>query len=232
MIRLPADAALLLDLDGTLIDIAATPDGVVVPEDLPDLLLRLRAKLGDALAIVTGRPIGQVDALLPCVAYAVAGEHGASLRRAPGAAVEWASAEAVPVAWLEAAAALVAHHPGTILERKAHGFVLHYRLMPEAGPVFEHGLSVLLAHAPHHRLGAAHMAWEVKPTGIDKGRAVHTIMSHAPFLGRIPVFVGDDVTDEDGMDAARSLGGVGLRVQECFGDAAGVRKWIKEVVLL
>ena len=232
MIRLPAHAALLLDLDGTLIDIAATPDSVVVPEDLPELLVRLRAKLGGALAIVTGRPIGQVDALLPGVATAVAGEHGAALRRAPGAAVEWTSAEAVPPGWLDAAEALVAHHPGTILERKAHGFVLHYRLMPEAGPVFEHGLSVLLDYAPHHRLGAAHMAWEVKPTGIDKGRATHAIMAHAPFLGRTPVFVGDDVTDEDGMDAARSLGGVGLRVQEHFTDAEGVRKWLRQAVLL
>ena len=70
------------------------------------------------------------------------------------------------------------------------------------------------------------MAWEVKPVGIDKGRATQAIMSRPPFLGRAPVFIGDDVTDEDGMQVARSMGGIGLRVQEHFSDAAGVRRWL------
>ncbi len=226
MIVLPADAALLLDFDGTLIDIAPTPDAVVVPESLPGVLMGLRARLGGALAIITGRPIAQVDALLPNVAFAVAGEHGGVIRHAPEEGSERAETLAVPVEWLEMAEALVAGFPGALVERKARGFVLHYRLAPAAAAVFEAELRSMLTAWPHHRLQAAHMAWEVKPAGIDKGVAVARIMARAPFAGRVPVFLGDDVTDEDGMRAARALGGLGLRVQEHFGDAEGVRAWL------
>jgi trehalose 6-phosphate phosphatase len=132
----------------------------------------------------------------------------------------------VPSGWLDHAEALVAAFPGALLERKARGFVLHYRRVPEAGPVFEEALRATLEGWADHRLIAAHMAWEVKPTGIDKGTAVAAIMARAPFLGRVPVFIGDDVTDEDGMRVARAMGGQGLRVQEVFGDAAGVRQWL------
>ncbi len=226
MTRLPDHAALFLDLDGTLIDLAATPDSVVVPPDLPATLLRLRDRLGGALAIVTGRPLEQVDALLPGVAQAVAGEHGGVIRAAPEAAIERAEVTAVPEDWLREAEALVAAHPGALLEPKARGYVLHFRQAPAAGPVFEAALRARLGAWPHHRLSAAHMAWEVKPAGIDKSRAVTVLMRHAPFAGRVPVFIGDDVTDEDGMRAARSLGGLGWRVQEHFTDAAGVRAWL------
>jgi len=223
---LPERAALFLDLDGTLIDIAPTPDAVVVPAELPGVLVRLRDRLDGALAIVTGRPIEQVDALLPGVATAVAGEHGGVIRASLGGPVQRAQVEPVPPAWLDAADALVAGFPGALVERKARGYVLHFRLAPEAGPVFEQDLRARLQDWSHHRLSAAHMAWEVKPTGIDKARAVNELMKVAPFAGRIPVFIGDDVTDEDGMRAARAHGGRGLRVQEHFGDAAGVRKWL------
>ena len=108
MIRLPARAALLLDLDGTLLDIAPTPDSVVVPPDLPVNLLRVRDQLSDALAIISGRPVAQVDALLPGVAYAVAGEHGGALRPAPGADEEHVPVPPVPQEWLDAAEALSA----------------------------------------------------------------------------------------------------------------------------
>jgi trehalose 6-phosphate phosphatase len=226
VIRLPERAALFLDLDGTLIDIAPTPDSVVVPPGLPETLLALRAKLSDALAIVTGRPVAQADALLPGVAYAVAGEHGGAIRSSPAGAVIRAEVPPLPPSWLDRAQALAALHPGSILERKADSFVLHYRLAPEAGPLFKAALDDMLAGSAHHFVGASHMAWEVKPAGIDKGRAVDALMAMAPFAGRVPVFIGDDVTDEDGMRAARSHGGLGLRVQAHFADAAGVRRWL------
>lgn len=220
---------MLLDLDGTLIDIAPTPDSVVVPPDLPSTLLRLRADLDDALAIVTGRRIAEVDALLPGIPYAVAGEHGGALRTAPDANERHIQVPPVPQAWFTAAEALIAAHPGTILERKSRSFVLHFRLAPDAGPIFHRVLTDMLAGSATHRIGAAHMAWEVKPLGIDKGGAVLALMAQPPFVGRVPVFIGDDVTDEDGMRAARDLGGIGLRVQECFTDAAGVRRWLSDL---
>lgn len=225
-----SSAALLLDLDGTLLDIAPTPDGVVVAADLPDHLRRLRAACGDALAIVTGRPIAQVDALLGDVPFAVAGEHGTAIRHAPGAPIESKSLPSLPMEWRDRAARLAASHPGAMLESKAHGLVLHYRAVPEAGPALRQGLAELLGDDNGFVILAAKMAWELRPAGTDKGSAVHALMGHAPFAGRIPVFVGDDVTDEDGMRAARALGGIGLRVPEVFGDAAGIRAWIAGLV--
>ncbi len=225
--QLPPHAALFLDLDGTLIDIAPTPDSVVVPDDLPPSLSALRRRLGDALAIVSGRPIAQIEALLPNAAYAVVGEHGYAIRAHPGGPEECA-----PVALLQdgleaAARALIASHPGALFEPKARGFVLHYRLAPQSGPAIEAALRGWLEGSTTYRVGQAHMAWEVKPIGIDKGRAVRELMKAPPFAGRTPVFIGDDVTDEDGMAEARRQGGLGWRVQEMFGDAAGVRAWLR-----
>src|SRR5579871_1466349 len=108
-------SALLLDLDGTLLDIAPTPDSVVVPPDLPDVLRALRHLLDDAVAIVTGRPVETIDALLGDLPFAVAGEHGAAIRHAPNEQLERAAVPAPPAEWLDAAAALVASHPGALL---------------------------------------------------------------------------------------------------------------------
>jgi trehalose 6-phosphate phosphatase len=221
-------AAWLLDLDGTLIDIAPAPDQVVVASGLLNTLGRLRAACGDALAVVTGRPIAQVDALLGEVAYAVAGEHGTAIRHAPGAAVENLTLPAVPPGWIDAAHALMAAHPGTLFEPKANGFVLHYRASPAAGPALRDQLAGLLGQHDEFRLLAAKMAWEIRPVGADKGVAVRAIMQRSPFAGRVPVFIGDDVTDEDGMREAIAHGGVGLLVGEVFRDAAEVREFLAD----
>lgn len=224
---LPDNAALFLDMDGTLIDIAATPDAVTVPPDLAHVLRRVRAQLGDALAIVSGRPVQQIDALLPDVAYAVAGEHGVAMRPAPGAAIVMADLPTVPDSWRKAAQEAVDWQPGALLESKQRGFVLHYRLAPLAGQTLREALSGIMAGDDRFAVLAAHMAWEVKPRGADKGIAVESLMTLPPFAGRAPVYIGDDVTDEDGMRVARAHGGIGWRVQEMFGDAAGVRDWLR-----
>ena len=220
---LPNGAALLLDLDGTLLDIAPTPDAVTVPIGLPGHLRRLRARCADALAIVTGRPLEAIDALLPDIPYAVAGEHGGVIRFAPDAVPE---RPPLPPHWRDAAAALAAALPGTLLEHKPRGLTLHYRLAPQAAPAVERGLRAMLDGHTTHRLLAAHMAFEVRPAGADKGTALAALMARAPFVGRLPVYLGDDVTDEDAIEAARAAGGIGLRVQEAFTDAAGVRAWL------
>ncbi len=224
----PGLAALLLDLDGTLLDIAPTPDAVRVPPGLASALLRLRAHLGGALAIVTGRPIDQVDGLLPSVPQAIAGEHGGAIRRVAGGPVIRAMLPDPPVSWVIEAAGLVARYPGALLEQKQRGFVLHYRAVPQAGPALGVAVTRLVAPlADQFQVMPALMAWEVRPRGADKGTAVHALMAETPFARRLPVFVGDDITDEDGMEAARALGGVGLRVDRWFGGAADVRAWLE-----
>jgi trehalose 6-phosphate phosphatase len=229
-VRLPRDAALLLDMDGTLIDLAATPDAVIVPPDLPPLLRALRAGLGEALAIVSGRPIAQIDALLGDAPYAVAGEHGGAIRHAPGAAPERTALPDLPPAACAAAEAAIAAHPGALLERKAHGLVLHYRQAPDAAAALRATAEAIAGTG--FTVMASSMAWEVKPHGTDKGSAVAALMARPPFHGRTPVFIGDDVTDEDGIRAARALGGLGYRVPDVFGGPAQVREWLRKQAAL
>ena len=218
--------ALLLDMDGTLIDLAPTPEAVAVAPGLTDCLASLRGSLDGALAIVTGRPVETVDRLLGPVVGAVAGEHGGAVRHVPDGPVERPDLPSPPRIWLDAAQAIADAFPGTILETKARGFGLHFRLAPAAGPVARAVLEALVAGTPGFQVMPAHCLWEVRPLGIDKGGAVRLLMARPPFRGRIPVFIGDDVTDEDGMAQARKMGGAGLRVDAAFGDPAGVRAWL------
>lgn len=220
-------AALLLDMDGTLVDLAPTPDAVVVEPGLPEAVAVLRHALDGALAIVTGRPIETVDRLFGEAPGAVAGEHGGAIRHAPGHPIQRPPLPTPPKAWLDAAEALVHSFPGALLERKARGFALHYRLAPEAKNIFHAALSALVDATPGFQLLPAHMLWEVRPLGADKGRAAAALMQHPPFAGRLPVFIGDDVTDEDGMRECRRRGGGGFRVDTTFRDPAGVRAWLR-----
>ncbi|MBU6500205.1 MAG: trehalose-phosphatase, partial [Rhodospirillales bacterium] len=156
--------------------------------------------------------------------------HGAAVRHAPQAPICRASLPEIPHSWLEEAGRLAAARPGVLLERKQASFVLHYRLAPAEGPALLAALQALAGEAADRfTVMSAHMAWEVKPRGVDKARAVAALMGRAPFAGRRPVYIGDDVTDEDGMRAARALGGLGWRVQDVFTDAAGVRAWLSRL---
>jgi trehalose 6-phosphate phosphatase len=222
-------AALLLDLDGTLLDLAPRPDAVVVPADLPEVLRSLRGLLDDAVAVVTGRPIETVDALLGDAVFAVAGEHGGAIRHGPGLTVERAPLPSPPGEWLVEAEGLALRFPGALLEHKARGFALHYRAVPSAAEPLRRALTEMLRDSGDFELLPAHMLWEVRPRGADKGKAVATLMDRAPFRDRLPIFVGDDFTDEAGIAAAQAMGGEGLRVQEAFGDPAGVRAWLASI---
>jgi trehalose 6-phosphate phosphatase len=219
-------AAFLLDFDGTLVDIAPAPELVQVPPGLADALLRLRAMCGDALAVVTGRPIAQVDAFLPGVPYAIAGEHGIAVRHAPDEPVERADLPALPQEWLDRAEQLAASHDGVRVERKGAGFVLHYRANPAAGAPLKQEAEAMVAADARFHVQSAKMAWEIRPAGIDKGSAVEALMARAPFSGRRPVFIGDDVTDEDGIRAAIALGGTGYRIPADFDEPESVRRWL------
>ncbi len=227
----PARAALLLDLDGTLLDIAPTPDSVVVPPALLDALRGLTARLNGALAVISGRPVAQVDELLHAIPTAVAGEHGGATRFAPGAELERIPLPSAPAGWLAAAERIAAENPGVLLERKERGFVLHYRAVPALGPRLREALEEIVGASEAFALMQARKAWEIKPRGADKGTAVAALMAHAPFAGRLPIFIGDDVTDEDGMEVARAMGGAGLKVGDAFKDPEAVRAWLAEAAL-
>jgi trehalose 6-phosphate phosphatase len=224
--------ALFLDVDGTLVEIAETPDAVVVPPDLPPLLGQLKELLDGAVAIVSGRPIREIDRLLRPYRASSSGEHGAAIRYPDGSIEELQCDVAVPLAWKEQLSAQVGKWSGVLLEVKPHGVTLHYRLAPDhAADVWKLARSLVSDDDPWFRLIPARMAVEVGIKGTSKARAVERLMSHETFRTRVPLFVGDDTTDEAGMDAATRLGGRGLRVGEAFGGKpAEVRAWLKRSV--
>ena len=225
----PSRAALLLDFDGTLVDIAPTPEGVRVPEGLTADLLRLREMLDGALAIITGRPIAQIDHFLPGIPYAVAGEHGVAVRPAPDQDVRQRALPLVPSDWTAKSEELAVRYPGASIEHKKAGMVLHYRQAPEAELAFRELTSVWPVESHGFHLQDAQMAIELRPLGIDKGKALEELMAEPPFRGRLPLFAGDDVTDRDGVRAARQMGGAGWLIPDDFPDAATFRRWLHEL---
>ncbi len=204
--------ALFLDFDGTLVDIAARPESVVVPAGLVDTLARLKQRLDGAVAVVSGRPITQIDRFLDPLVLCVAGVHGAERRRADG------HLERLPVQPLhaveEAAAALARAEPRLRVESKRGSLALHYRQAPELGPLCERTLAAAVARTPGFTLLRGKMVVEAKPAAASKGRAIEAFLREPPFMGRTPVFIGDDVTDEAGFTAVQSLGGLGVKVGE------------------
>lgn len=230
--EIEAGWALFLDLDGTLLDIAPAPDAVQVPPGLIDTLTAVAQRLDGALAIVTGRPRETVDRLLAPLALAGGFGHGAVLRDVAGRIGGTEAIPAPPGAWAETLEARVAAWPGVILERKPHGLALHFRAVPERERAARAALEALLAgHGEDFVLLPAHMAYEIRPRAASKGRAVEALMRTDPFAGRLPVFVGDDVTDEEGMDAARRFGGFGLHVGRDFRRGPDeVRAWLARAV--
>ncbi|WP_206932431.1 trehalose-phosphatase [Roseococcus thiosulfatophilus] len=219
-------AALLLDMDGTLLDLAPRPDEVVVAPGLLDHLTRLHAALGGAVAVVTGRRLDDVDRILHPLRLPAAAEHGAILRPSPDAPPRQGPLRRAPAEWRAAAEAFVAAHPGTLLEPKSAGFVLHYRLAPDRGAEAHALMRGFAESGQGFDLLRADHAWELRPGGVHKGVGVRALMAEAPFAGRWPIFIGDDVTDEDGIAAAVALGGEGFLVPDSFGTPAGVRAWI------
>ncbi len=231
-----SDTALFLDFDGTLAELAPSPAEVRVAPDLVPTLWALAERLHGAMAVVTGRPIDQIDGFLSPLMLAVAGVHGAQ-RRIPGEAVETLAAPPLD-AVVAAAEALARQHPGLLVERKAVAMALHYRQAPEL-----EGLCLLkLAEAVEFVAGLelihGKMVVEVKPAGISKGHAIEHLMRQAPFTGRQPVFIGDDETDESGFDVVQRLGGYGIKMGEGstiahhrMADPASLRLWLQSAVV-
>ena len=204
--------ALFLDFDGTLIDLAATPDAVVVPPRLRPVLAACAGAFGGAVALVSGRPIAALDALLDPLRLPAAGLHGLE-RRLPDGTVEHAARRGPGLRGLRARLeALVREDGRLLLEDKGSSLALHFRRAPER----ERALRALVTDAaPRHdgyRILHGKMVVEVKPAHANKGDAIARYLEAPPFAGRRPVFAGDDVTDEDGFDAVNRLGGISVKV--------------------
>jgi trehalose 6-phosphate phosphatase len=234
---LPASAALFLDFDGTLAELAPRPDAVVVSRDLVNLLGRLHAQLGGALALVTGRAQADIEPLLAPLQLPAAFEHGA-VRRTGDGHLSCASAPALGPA-LQVAHALAARHPGLLVEHKQTAMALHFRLAPELEMLCVTALGEAIADDPGLQLLRGKAVAEVKSVRVSKGLAIEAFMNEAPFAGRSPVFAGDDVTDEAGFAVVQRLGGTGIKVGEgpsCaaqrIADPATLRRWLQQAARL
>jgi len=213
MQRLPGitrDTALFLDFDGTLADLAPEPEAVRVAHGLVSSLAALYELLDGALAIVSGRRLVDLDHFLTPLHLPAAGEHGSQLRHADGRLSSLAAPDMTRA--LTAAQALAHRHPGLRFEPKLAAVALHYRHAPELEPLCREVLSEAVSQSAGLELADGKFVLEVKPVGIDKGRAIALFMAEAPFSGRLPLFAGDDVTDEAGFATVQRLGGLGLKV--------------------
>jgi trehalose 6-phosphate phosphatase len=224
---------LFLDVDGTLLEYAQTPSSVTVPTGLVAELDQLFAALAGAVALVSGRRVAQLDRLFAPLRLPAAGVHGLErrgangmLQQTPGDAVRLGAAR-------EALQTLAAAHPGLLLEDKGCALALHIRHAPQLEQLARINAYRIARElgAPYHVL-EGYMVFEIKPVVPDKGTAIESFLSEPPFAGRMPVFLGDDITDCTGFEAVTRRGGisiaVGSRVSAPWklADARAVRQWL------
>jgi trehalose 6-phosphate phosphatase len=230
------DWCLFLDVDGTLIDFTGSPLDTVADDGIKSLLTEVAERLGGAVALVSGRSIGYLDTLFAPLRLPIAGLHGVERRKASGAMHGASFVDSQLDEARTTFKALVLAHPGTLLEDKGRTIALHYRMAPQ----FE-SIVVAAVGAAASRLGGnyhvqdGNMMLEIKPRGFTKAAAIEAFMREPPFSGRKPVFVGDDLTDQDGLRAVENLGGisiaVGDRVHAQFRaeNPAAVRGWLARI---
>jgi trehalose 6-phosphate phosphatase len=230
-----ANTALLLDIDGTLLDMARTPDRVRVPAELRRALEKLTDELSGALAFVSGRSLASIDALFGPFRPAAIGAHGGEVRGTDGEIVRAAPlSESVRRIFV----GLKDNIPGLLLEDKACALALHYRLAPEALPVLKAAMD---KHAPLFEAEKVQIQYgkaviDVRPIGVNKGTAVTSLAQQKPFKGRTILFGGDDTTDLDVFRILPALGGRGFSVGRRFAGAEHVferprqvRQWLAKV---
>lgn len=230
--------AYFLDIDGTLIELAPSPDEIHVDEQLALLVERLHAWTGGAVALITGRSIADVDSIFPLQGMAIAGQHGVELRTPDGCL----SVHEAPLAGLDAVRSrlekVTAKHPGLLAEFKGVSVALHYRAAPQlAGYAHRLMRKMQSSFLPGYTVQRGKRVVELKPAGKDKGIAISELMREAPFVGRIPVFLGDDTTDELGFSVVNEMGGHSIKVGSGSSIAswrlenvAAVRQWLEEAV--
>jgi len=229
------DIGLFLDVDGTLLDLAPRPEAVEVPAGLCEALARAERRLDGALALVSGRPIDELDRLFTPLKLRASGIHGAEIREASDEPSHCLTPAQLPERAWQDLLRLLQGFPGTFAENKGVDFTIHHRL---TGTMHERLVTALrrfvdgLAEFP---LSVKHgyRIIEIGPPDLDKGTAIERFMTTAPFQGRRPVFVADDRMDRPGFDMALALGGYAFSVGEelpglsgWFAQPQAVRAWV------
>jgi trehalose 6-phosphate phosphatase len=232
------ECAILLDIDGTILDIAPTPSEVWVPPRLRETIERLRDLTGGALALVSGRLLSDIDLIFAPLQLAAIGGHGAELRPLPGTEPQVRSGS-LRAELKRNLAALTRLGPGILVEDKDYSLALHYRLALDRGAALRTAVAEICAQYPEAAVDIlpGKAVVEVKPARIDKATAVRELMKYRPFAGRRPIFIGDDVTDEPVFGVIPEFGGLGFSVGRVVNGANGhfdrpedVRSWLARIV--
>jgi trehalose 6-phosphate phosphatase len=236
---LPDRTALFLDVDGTLLDLAASPTAVVVPGGLVERIAGVEQALGGALALISGRTLGELDRLFQPLHLRASGVHGAEIRYDPAApAVIVEAAVALPDRLWRSLNARLADFPGAFAENKRFSFAVHYRAAPSRAAALREVLQRLIAAEAiaNVEIIDGRLVFEIKGRGFDKGAAIGRFLARAPFAGRVPIFIGDDWTDEAGFaavlhrrGAAYSVGRARPGVTGVFSEPSMVRDWLERL---
>jgi trehalose 6-phosphate phosphatase len=231
----PATIAVLLDIDGTLIEIASTPQEVRVPASLKHVLGTLRNRMGGALALVSGRPLADIDRLFDPLRVAAVGGHGAENRLTADGEIDRSRVTLLDPELRQRLLAIASATPGVLAEDKGYSIALHYRLAPDQEQRIRDEIGALCSELPHLKLEIlpGKSLFEVKPPTFNKGVAVRQLMKRPPFRGRRPIFFGDDVTDESVFKAMPEFDGLAFSVGRRFPGTNGyfatpreVRHWL------
>ena len=233
------DWCLFLDVDGTLIELTDTPSQTVADPDIKALLKDLRVRLEGAVALVSGRSIKYLDALFDPLRLPAAGLHGVERRKASGVMHGASFVDAQLNHARTAVHALVNAHPGTSVEDKGRTIAVHYRMAPELEAAVRQSLTnIAKPLGSNYHIQEGNMVLEIKPRGFTKASAIKAFMMEAPFSGRKPVFVGDDLTDQDGFRMVEDQGGISIAVgdrvhgQYRLDNASKVRAWLQGIAEL
>jgi trehalose 6-phosphate phosphatase len=229
--------AILLDIDGTILDLAPSPQQVWVPPGLRRTLARIDDLTGGAMALVSGRSLSDIDLIFSPLQLAAIGGHGAEMRTSSDA-TPYLRATPLAAALKRKLASITELGPGILAEDKDYSLALHYRLAPDMETELRDAVETICAQAPHGTIEIlpGKQVIEIKPAGINKAEAVRELMSFPPFTGRNPIFIGDDTTDEPVFGVIAKFGGLAFSVGRIMADSNGhfdkpesVRAWLTRV---
>jgi trehalose 6-phosphate phosphatase len=234
-----AGSALLLDVDGTLLDIAPAPDQIKVPSHLRDALAELGHRMGGALALISGRSLADLDCIFAPLKLPAIGGHGAETRLRVEGEAERRHAAPLDETLRGELFRIAKAQPGVLVEDKGYSIAIHYRLAPEMKRDLREEVARACAASEFDEIQVLHgkEVIEVKSAHFNKGTAVRELMTVPPFQGRMPIFIGDDVTDEDVFCILPEFGGIGLPVgrafagvQSAFAKPQAVRAWLMRIL--